>query len=173
MKLGIERCGSPLEVAFARALAGLSRFEWRRPSDAEYEVGTWPGWWIALLAQPPVGPYRPDFVLGSTFPGDLDGPPWFIVVEVDGHEFHERTKEQARRDRSRDRFFATRDIRVLRFTGQEVWGDASGCAREVFELAMRLQQENVGPKLEDEIRRMWSNPTKRAELGEESPRGGE
>lgn len=28
---------------------------------------------------------------------------WQVVVECDGHEFHERTKAQAARDRERDR----------------------------------------------------------------------
>jgi hypothetical protein len=43
-----------------------------------------------------------------------------LVVEVDGHDFHERTKEQAQRDKSRDRAMVAQDsvdsglIRCLR-----------------------------------------------------------
>jgi len=55
------------------------------------------------------------------------------AVECDGHEFHERTKEQATRDRSRDRALQQDDgMLVCRFTGQEIWRDALGCAREVL-----------------------------------------
>lgn len=56
-----------------------------------------------------------------------------VVVECDGHDFHERTKEQAKKDRSRDRFFAMHDLTVLRFTGSEIYADEVGCARQVYD----------------------------------------
>jgi very-short-patch-repair endonuclease len=57
-----------------------------------------------------------------------------IAVECDGHDFHERTKEQARRDRSRDRALILEGWRVLRFTGSEIWKDAAACASQVSKL---------------------------------------
>lgn len=57
-----------------------------------------------------------------------------VAVELDGHDFHERTKEQAERDRSRDRAFTKEGIRVLRFTGREVYRDADAVVREVHRL---------------------------------------
>ncbi|KAA0117930.1 DUF559 domain-containing protein [Methylobacterium sp. P1-11] len=57
------------------------------------------------------------------------------VVECDGHEFHERTKEQAQRDRSRDRRLQEAGYRVFRFTGSEIYRDPLGCAREVMNWA--------------------------------------
>jgi very-short-patch-repair endonuclease len=59
-----------------------------------------------------------------------------VVVEVDGHDFHERTKEQARRDRSRDRLMLRHDFYVLRYTGSEVFKDAEAVAREIREFVM-------------------------------------
>lgn len=163
MKKGIERCESPLEVELANAFARQSRWEWRRDEDAEYEVGNWPGWWIALLAQLPVpefpdgGGYRCDFVLSSFFPEDTQdgGTTWFVVVEVDGHEFHERTKEQAEHDRSRDRWFAKQQIHTLRFTGREVWRDPDKCAREALWFAIRIQEKRLLPKLEEFLRKKF------------------
>jgi very-short-patch-repair endonuclease len=58
-----------------------------------------------------------------------------FVVECDGHDFHERTKEQAANDRSRDRAMAMLGLTVLRFTGSEIWNDPMGCARQVIALA--------------------------------------
>lgn len=58
-----------------------------------------------------------------------------IAVEVDGHDFHERTKEQAARDKSRDRALQAEGWRVLRFTGSEVWNDPRRCAKEVAQMA--------------------------------------
>lgn len=41
-------------------------------------------------------------------------------IELDGHEFHERSKDQAERDKARDRRVACANWRVLRLTGTEV-----------------------------------------------------
>ena len=60
-----------------------------------------------------------------------------IDVECDGHEFHERTKEQAARDRSRDRELTLNGWTVLRFTGSEVHKSAAMCAEQVFEAILR------------------------------------
>lgn len=53
------------------------------------------------------------------------------VVELDGHDFHERTKEQAARDRSRDRDLMANGYQVLRFTGSEVWKNSPWHAQEL------------------------------------------
>ena len=78
----------------------------------------------------PVGlPYRLDF---ATFIGRKK-----FAVEIDGHDFHERTKEQAGRDKARDRALACADWTVLRFTGSEVWADPECVARLLKDLASR------------------------------------
>jgi len=51
------------------------------------------------------------------------------IIECDGHEFHERTKEQAARDRSRDRAAQAAGHMMLRYTGSEIYRDPLGCAR--------------------------------------------
>lgn len=43
-----------------------------------------------------------------------------FVIELDGHDFHERTKEQASRDKRRDRAMSLAGWTILRFTGSEV-----------------------------------------------------
>lgn len=80
---------------------------------------------------------------------------WKILanVETDGHDFHERTKEQAKRDRSRDRVIAKHGIAVVRFTGAEVYADAFACADEVEEiLAAEVQRRTSRAPLLDEHR---------------------
>ena len=66
-----------------------------------------------------------------------------VCVECDGHDYHERTKEQAQRDRERDRYLTLRDWRVLRFTGSEIYHDAEKCVRETIE---HLKQDQHGPR---------------------------
>jgi very-short-patch-repair endonuclease len=60
-----------------------------------------------------------------------------VVLEADGHDFHERTKEQAARDRSRDRAMTAAGITVLRFTGSEIWRDPMRCASEAYQVATK------------------------------------
>lgn len=54
-----------------------------------------------------------------------------LFVECDGHDFHEKTKEQAARDRKRDRDLQSLGINVLRFTGSELHRDPEGCFAEI------------------------------------------
>lgn len=62
-----------------------------------------------------------------------------VAIECDGHDFHEKTKEQAARDKRRDRNLMENGIMVIRFTGSEIYEDAYGCAAE----AMRIIENHV------------------------------
>lgn len=67
-----------------------------------------------------------------------------IFVECDGHDFHERTKEQAARDRSKDRQIQRGGFPILRFTGSEIFQNAGACAEEVFDLQLTIFGETHG-----------------------------
>jgi very-short-patch-repair endonuclease len=54
-----------------------------------------------------------------------------LVIECDGHDFHERTKEQAAKDRARDRGLQEKGYNIFRFTGSEIWRDPMGCVEQV------------------------------------------
>ena len=71
--------------------------------------------------------YRLDFLFKLCLQGDYR----LLAVECDGHDFHERTKEQAARDRSRDRMLFEAGVPVIRFTGSEIYRDPQRCANEV------------------------------------------
>lgn len=86
---------------------------------------------ITFAPQAHIPPYRVDFMLAAR---KRQWAPVYVVVECDGHDFHERTKEQAVRDRSRDRAIQAKGIPVFRFTGREIWREPNRCAREVFDL---------------------------------------
>lgn len=84
-----------------------------------------------------VAGWRVDFVIH--YPAverayDENGDPYLdrLIVECDGHDFHERTKEQAARDRARDRLAQLEGLPILRFTGSEIWNDPLSCADEVL-----------------------------------------
>jgi very-short-patch-repair endonuclease len=63
-----------------------------------------------------------------------------FLVTAASHDFHERTRVQAQRDRSRDRALQAHGFTVLRFTGGEIWRDAAGCAAEVFDVVASAEK---------------------------------
>lgn len=64
-----------------------------------------------------------------------------MVVECDGHDFHDRSKEQARADRQRDRWLQSLGYQVFRFTGSEIWQDVFACAQEAIGALVRFEYE--------------------------------
>ena len=77
--------------------------------------------------------YRVDFAFASL--PSLDAKQRPLAVELDGHDFHERTKEQASADRERDRALLARGIPTIRFTGSDVYRDPKGVLAEIVALA--------------------------------------
>jgi very-short-patch-repair endonuclease len=75
--------------------------------------------------------YRIDFVVEA-----LGGNSKF-AIELDGHDFHEKTKEQAARDRQRERLITKRGYTIIRFTGSEVFSNPRKCAEEVVQIVTR------------------------------------
>ncbi len=127
------KCESPIETIFLAALLPAVMI-----NETPFGVSYWP---VAheIHPQHAIGPYRADFAVlynrNKTawmreclehMPGTVR-----IVVECDGHDWHERTKEQAARDKARDRFLTSAGWRVLRFTGSEIHNDAIDCAEQV------------------------------------------
>lgn len=85
-----------------------------------------------LFQQLPVlqGRYRLDFAIMNV------ATDTYLAIEVDGNAHHDRTKEQARRDRARDRALTAAGWTVLRFAGSEVWANAKGCVKEVVRMLL-------------------------------------
>ena len=139
-------CESPIERLLMVALVcceyGRYDVHWYgRPDDPSKQNILGPKAFDGVHAylQPQVGSYRVDFAVIDTESNTR------IVIECDGHEFHERTKEQATRDKKRDRDLQLLEFRVLRFTGSEIWKDAEKCAGEVFDAldaGYRINREN-------------------------------
>ena len=138
-----EVCESPIELALAAALikAGRKLTEdqhlwmhakgttWSQdfPSPVPFD-----GYF--LFPQSDVGRYRVDFFIVV----EASGKRHYIVVECDGHEFHEATKEQAAHDKKRDRWMTGQGIKVFRFTGSEIWKDPEACADQIYDLLLEL-----------------------------------
>lgn len=81
----------------------------------------------SIYAQVKIESYRIDLVLkyGSGL----------LFIECDGHDWHERTKQQAAYDRERDRLFLAQGVVTARFTGSEIVNYPEKCCRELFAIA--------------------------------------
>jgi very-short-patch-repair endonuclease len=97
---------SPIEVMFGMALYDLIEDGW------------------ALIPQFKWQRYRIDWALERP-----DKP--LIFIECDGSEFHTRPDDVAR-DRRRDQDIRRAGIKLFRFTGSQIFGNAEGCALRVY-----------------------------------------
>lgn len=124
-------CGSPIEQIMLAALI------WARYGYERKLVEIWdsadnqPQADVVIATQHHAENHRVDFAL---FINIVANEQIKIVVECDGHEWHEKTKEQAARDKRRNRDLGIAGWRLLRFTGSEIWRDPRGCAGHVAAL---------------------------------------
>jgi very-short-patch-repair endonuclease len=88
--------------------------------------------------------WRADFVLSCPSISDKK-----VIIECDGHDFHERTKEQAARDRGRDRAAQAAGYMMLRYTGSEIYRDPLKCARSALKALADLIYDDWVPTAGD------------------------
>lgn len=86
---------------------------------------------LGLLPQQMIGEYRVDFV--ATY-GDPYSEPneRSLVVECDGHAFHDRSEPERRYEKQRDRFLQSKGYRIMHFTGAEINADPFKVAAEII-----------------------------------------
>lgn len=88
--------------------------------------------------------YRVDFLITVFDMKTKEG--YGFVVECDGHEYHEKTKSQAQKDKKRDRDMTTEGFTVLRFTGSEIYNNKK-IGGEVFSHMRDLIAKRRGGKM--------------------------
>jgi very-short-patch-repair endonuclease len=144
LEQAVELCESPPERAMLYALA-ISAWDYAdgvllRFGGGAQGLVTTHSTWIEIEPQSQQGDFRIDFVISQRRrQGDGSTVEARLAIECDGYEFHERTAEQARRDRRRDRELQSRDIAVFRYLGSDVWRDVFQAANEaVAELGRRF-----------------------------------
>lgn len=64
-----------------------------------------------------------------------------IAVELDGSEFHEKTKDQAQADKEKDRNLQQAGYFVARFTGAEVYADPKEILYKIMDIAKDLDKK--------------------------------
>lgn len=85
---------------------------------------------LVIIPQARVGRYTVDFLVTHTTTTSR------IVVECDGHDFHEKTRKQAAHDKKRDRFFIKEGYQVLRYTGSEICEKPVQICRDIMDILL-------------------------------------
>jgi very-short-patch-repair endonuclease len=134
---------SPIEWKFAAAVRDSNQpflKQETQSSTLEEMLKSWDSNEDLYACAPQVqcGPHRVDFLFIG-YCAELK--PTLVAIECDGHDFHERSKEQAAKDKARDRQLAALSIHVMRFTGSEIHRDAAKCVREVITLMDKRANE--------------------------------
>jgi len=130
----MEKAESPIEQMMAAALIykGTLEFDKISTDDPELRKRTVDKELI-IRPQYEIGPYRVDFFITSKYFNrtTYETCRRFVILECDGHDFHEKTKKQAANDKKRDRYLSGHG-RVIHFTGSEIFSDAVACAEEIM-----------------------------------------
>lgn len=64
-----------------------------------------------------------------------------LVIECDGHEFHQKTKEQVIKDNQREYDLKMAGYEVLRFSGSEIYNTPYACAEKTLNYIKKLIEE--------------------------------
>ena len=68
---------------------------------------------------------------------DIKHPEFKLAIECDGHDFHERTKEQVTKDNEREYDLKMSGFDVLRFSGSQIYNKPFRCAAQAYEYIMK------------------------------------
>jgi hypothetical protein len=129
----ISRTESPLEASFVACLMAL-------PELMDWEAITWR---CQHEVEVDGRGYRLDIVFeASEFSGpftSITGPLCpLIALELDGHEFHEKTKEQVTHRNRRDRDLQSAGWTVLHVSGSEFNRDPQRVTQEIYDRVSAL-----------------------------------
>jgi len=84
--------------------------------------------------------YRTDFLIPVIYKnqgiGTKKDARKIFVIECDGHEFHQKTKEQVEKDYQRVRDLQMEMYEVIRFSGTEIWRNPHKCAMEILKIIL-------------------------------------
>jgi very-short-patch-repair endonuclease len=137
-----EVCESPIEVMLGAAMLlgcnlydGVSKVckpfvSLHRGEDLRFDQSL-----ILMVPQYKWNNYRIDFAMFGRAADQV------VFVECDGHDFHERTKDQAARDRSKDRAIQEAGIPILRFTGSEIYRNPEQCVTQIINVVGNVAVE--------------------------------
>lgn len=135
-KLTKYSVNSPIEQLFELSFDTLLHITASEEYPYISTTGDWVFSGIHVEQQKQIGNYKVDFFLAEHGEYDNDkqhySPNKIVVVELDGHKFHDRDEKQRRYEKKRDRFLQSQGMHVFHFTGAEIVRDPFVAAIECY-----------------------------------------
>ena len=137
----VDECESPIEKMLLAALE-IKAMQY----EDSYEVSIW----TQYDSFPIDKKYRADFYIR------IDNGPWHclygkklkeaeLLIECDGHQFHEKTKAQVKYRNERDLELKKAGYDILHFSGSQIYNEPMKCADEIFNyLIIKAEGKNNG-----------------------------
>ena len=107
-----------------------------RKNSYDFTCELWPQFQIDVADHK----FRTDFcaLITSTRTKEIS-----LCIEIDGHDYHERTKQQASNDRRRERLIQLAGLEVIRFTGSDVWNNPPKTIDETLQRIFQLFSRQI------------------------------
>lgn len=125
---------SPIEILFFCAIKTIidtNKLEYYVIGDLIYGV--------EIMPQENIGKYKVDFLIANH--GKIKTE--YLIVECDGHSFHEKNENKRRYEKKRDRFLQKQGYKIFRFTGSEIVKDPISIAKECLEqIGLKVGDQN-------------------------------
>lgn len=119
-------CDSPIETIFCMCFEMVSfHTEAGMCSNKQVEITTENG-----------KKYRVDFIIQDFNTANS------VIVECDGHDFHEKTKQQVARNNDRDLDLKMSGYDVIHFSGSQIYNEPFKCVAKVIEFMQKGKSEN-------------------------------
>lgn len=67
-----------------------------------------------------------------------------LDIECDGYEFHQKTKEQVRKDNEREYNLKTSGWDILRFSGSQIYNEPTKCAKDILKYIALKNNIKIG-----------------------------
>lgn len=137
-----DSCKSPIEKIFN--LAFDKRMWDLKKLDIEYELN--PQYEIIANNHKYFADFFVSFVDDEQMEQSLK-----IIIECDGHEFHQKTKAQVKRDNERDYDLKIAGYDVIHFSGSQVYNDPIKCADDTIlyiDTKIKEYRKNVRDKMD-------------------------
>ncbi len=96
-----------------------------------------------IIPQPSIGKYRVDFIIGFVGVRNRKQYRKEVIVECDGHEFHDKDKKQRAFEKARDRYFQKEGKSILHYTGSEIVTTPIHVAAEIISFLNGETKEDI------------------------------
>ena len=82
-----------------------------------------------------------DYLNGLILGDNIKNIDYKLIIECDGHEFHEKTKEQVKKDNEREYDLKMAGYEILRFSGSQIYNEPLKCARDTYNYILKKIKE--------------------------------